>query len=386
MNPRLFWLPASLLLVHCSKSESAATVQETDPTTLSREAAETLVAETFAARVETEREARAAELEAKAITLGDKTLKWLEKAFGDAPEGDRSLWISMHGGGGAPARVNDQQWQNQIQLYQPEEGIYVAPRAPTDTWNLWHEAHIDPLFSRLIENMVAVRGVDPDKVYLMGYSAGGDGVWQLAPRMADRFAAAAMMAGHPNEAQLDGLRNLPFAIFMGGNDGAYDRNKIAAERGEKLGKLREADPQGYEHLVRIYEGMGHWMDRKDAEALPWMAKFERQAWPDRLVWLQDDVTHERFYWLALPEGAAEKGKRIEAAIEGQSITLTGDVPGGTRLLLHDELLDLDQAITVKVNDGEPKPFEVERDPEVIAQALADRLDPKSCPTAAITLE
>ena len=63
-------------------------------------------------------------------------MRYLEKVFGDAPEGGRSLWISMHGGGGAPARVNDGQWKNQIKLYQPKEGIYVAPRAPTDTWNL----------------------------------------------------------------------------------------------------------------------------------------------------------------------------------------------------------------------------------------------------------
>jgi hypothetical protein len=118
-------------------------------------------------------------------------------------------------GGGAPARVNDQQWRNQIRLYQPRAGIYVAPRAPSNTWMLWHEGHIDPLFDELIATYVAARGVDPDRVYLLGYSAGGDGVYQLAPRMADRFAAAAMMAGHPNETLPDGLRNLPFMIFMG---------------------------------------------------------------------------------------------------------------------------------------------------------------------------
>src|SRR6478752_4120006 len=120
---------------------------------------------------------RAAEVAAKSITHDGKTLRWLEKEFGKAPEGKRSLWISMHGGGSGPAAMNDGQWQNQIKLYQPKEGIYVAPRAPTDTWNMWHEGHIDPLFTRLIEGMVATRRVDPDRVYLMGYSAGGDGVW-----------------------------------------------------------------------------------------------------------------------------------------------------------------------------------------------------------------
>ncbi|MEC7130147.1 MAG: polyhydroxyalkanoate depolymerase, partial [Planctomycetota bacterium] len=162
------------------------------------------------------------------VRAAGKALKVYERTFGDAPDRGHSLWISMHGGGGAPARVNDGQWNNQIELYQPKEGIYVAPRAPTNTWNLWHEGHIDDLFDRLIENYVIDRGVNPNRVYLMGYSAGGDGVYQLAPRMADRFAAASMMAGHPNGVPMDGVRNLPFMIWMGANDGAYKRNEQAA--------------------------------------------------------------------------------------------------------------------------------------------------------------
>src|SRR5688572_18956710 len=159
------------------------------------------------------------------------------------------------------------------------------------------------MFQRLIEDHVALRGVNPDKVYLMGYSAGGDGVWQLAPRMADRFAAAAMMAGHPNEASVLGLRNLPFAAFVGGNDTAYNRNTVVEERSAELGRLAQADPGGYVHLARIYEGVGHWMNKKDAEAVPWMTQFKRNPWPRKLVWMQDDVVHRRFYWLQIPENA-----------------------------------------------------------------------------------
>ena len=82
-----------------------------------------------------------------------------------------------------------------------------------------------------------------------------------------------MMAGHPNEAGVAGLRNVPFGIFMGGADRAYDRNRIAAERGAELAKLHAADPGGYVSMTRIYPGLPHWMNRKDAEALPWMAGF-----------------------------------------------------------------------------------------------------------------
>ena len=350
---------------------------------LTRELARRAVQFTYESLTAEQRDERATELREKSITHDGHTMRWLEKTFGESPPGGRSLWISMHGGGGAPTEVNDRQWQNQIRLYEPEEGIYLAPRAPTDTWNLWHQDHIDALFARLIESMVALRGVDPDRIYLMGYSAGGDGVWQLAPRMADRFAAAAMMAGHPNDASLHGLRNLPFAIFMGADDSAYNRNTVAAAKSEKLAALHQADPQGYTHLTRIYPDTGHWMNGKDAEALPWMAKFTRNPWPNKIVWHQGNVLHHRFYWLRLPDGTAENGTKITATIEDRTIHLQGDVPPGTQILLSDSLLDLEKPVQIHVNDKPAQTIQPVRNLKTIRAALQERLDPAATPTASI---
>lgn len=329
---------------------------------------------------------RASDMASNVITLGTNNLRWMEKVFGEAPAKGHSLWISMHGGGGAPKRLNDQQWTNQIKLYQLEEGIYVAPRAPTDNWNLWHEAHIDPMFDRLIEDYVALRGVDPDRVYIMGYSAGGDGVWQLAPRMADRWAAAAMMAGHPNEASLLGLRNLPIALFVGGEDAAYHRNEIVPAKGKELDALEAADAGGYPHMLRVYPGLPHWMNHKDAEAIPWMAKYTRQAWPKKVVWFQDDVTHTRFYWLAIPEEAAQEGKKIVAEVKGQKIELNGDVPKGMTLRLSDELVNLDEPLHVAVDGKEVFAGKVERSGEAIRKSLNERADPRTAAKAVLTLQ
>lgn len=324
------------------------------------------------------------EFERKVFTVEGKTLKWMERVFGDPPKSGHSLWISMHGGGNAPASVNDRQWHNQFKLYEPAEGIYVAPRAPTDTWNLWHEAHIDPLFQRLIEDYVALRGVNPDRVYLMGYSAGGDGVWQLAPRMADQFAAAAMMAGHPNEASLLGLRNLPFALFVGANDAAYNRNKVVADRAVELDRLAEDDKGGYVHISHIYKDLGHWMDRKDAEGVPWMAAFSRQAWPRKVVWQQDDVVHHRFYWLNVPPSAPLKDRsKITARVDGQTVNLDGDVPAGTSLRISDALLDLDRPLRVVVNGREVFEGTARRRADVMLNSLRERLDATAVATAEV---
>lgn len=361
--------------VHADGAGRAVLELAWDELGLSEERAEAVVASIasqMAAQIVAE---RASEIEAKAFTLADRTLRYKERVFGEPGERGHALWISMHGGGGAPAEVNDRQWENQIRLYEPAEGIYIAPRAPTDTWNLWHQGHIDGLFDRLIGTMVASGRVDPDRVYLMGYSAGGDGVYQLAPRMADRFAASAMMAGHPNESQPEGLRNLPFALFMGADDAAYSRNEVARRWGARLGELREGDPGGYEHFVRIYEGLGHWMERRDAEALPWMARHTRDPWPDTVVWRQDDVTHTRFYWLAVNAEHAKKDAVIRASVEGQRIDLeTANAPAVT-LRLRDELIDLDRPIRVYANGELAFEGVVQRTEDAVRRSLEGRFDP-----------
>lgn len=310
------------------------------------------------------------------VQAGETSMKFAYRRFGNPGPNGRSLYISMHGGGGAPPAVNDQQWDNQKRLYEPEEGIYVAPRAPGDTWDLWHTATIDPLFDELIEQMIAFEQVDPNRVYLMGYSAGGDGVYQVAPRMADRFAAAAMMAGHPNESVALGLRNLPFAIYCGGEDSAYRRNEIAAEWGQKLDELQAADQAGYVHRTVIYPGKGHWMDREDREALPWMAGFTRNLRPERIVWQQDDVIETRFYWLAMSRDAAQDRALVEVHREGNTFTIdraSKDLELAIRF--DDELIDFDQP--VRVLQGSQTLFEgtVTRTIQSIDQMLSERLDP-----------
>ena len=345
-SPRLAWLQRVLAdggpLVHADPERDAPLTKEE-------------CAAALELLVRRDREAHAAEarriVDGRRLERDGLAMKFWWTAYGEKPATGRSLWISMHGGGGAPPEVNEQQWENQKRLYKLEEGIYLAPRAPTDTWNLWHQGHIDGFFEDIVEAFVRAEGVDPDRVHILGYSAGGDGVYQLAPRMADRFAAAGMMAGHPNETRPDGLRNIAFALHMGANDGAYDRNKIAAQWQTRLDELAQADPGGYVHLVVLHAGKGHWMDRQDAVALPWMAQHVRDPHPKKIVWLQDDVVHKRYYWL---EAASPKaGERIVAERDGQAIRVTGAEQAGDLVVhLSDEFVDLDAEVRIE-RDGRP---------------------------------
>jgi hypothetical protein len=167
--------------------------------------------------------------------------------------------------------------------------------------------------------------------------------------MADYFAAAAMMAGHPNETVPDGLRNLPFSLFMGGKDAAYKRNQIASEWKEKLRQLQIKDSEGYPHWVKIFPDYGHWMQKEDAAAIPWMHQFTRNKYPDRVVWKQDDVLHNRFYWLRLSTGAAKARSLNIVSMKGQRIEVETAEAEKMTILLNDMMLNLDQPLSVVAN-------------------------------------
>ncbi|MDY3554959.1 transglutaminase domain-containing protein [Gemmata sp. JC717] len=319
---------------------------------------------------------RAAEIKDRVIKDDKLEMPFSYKTFGAKPKGGRSLWISMHGGGNAPKQVNDGQWENQKKLYTVEEGIYLAPRAPTNTWNLWHEAHIDRMFARLIEDLIVLEDVNPNRVYVLGYSAGGDGVYQLAPRMADHWAGAAMMAGHPNGVSLLSLRNVPFALQVGGNDSAYNRNKVGKEYGEQLDKLQKDDPKGYEHFVKIHEGKPHWMSLEDKVALPWMAKFTRNPVPEKVVWKQTGAPHDRSYWLAVPKSEAKGDSLVVATRAGQTVEIaTAEKVSKLIVRFDDRTADLDKPVEVKQGGKALFTGIAPRTVGTLVKTLADRGDP-----------
>ncbi|MCJ8313508.1 MAG: PKD domain-containing protein, partial [Saccharospirillaceae bacterium] len=88
---------------------------------------------------------------ARELQVDDLSMPFYFKRYGDAEFGERSLFISMHGGGATSTSANDGQYENQKNLYNLTmnnlEGVYLAPRAPTDEWNMWFKPNMDEFFN-----------------------------------------------------------------------------------------------------------------------------------------------------------------------------------------------------------------------------------------------
>ncbi len=201
---------------------------------------------------------------------------------GEADEnGLYPLYIALHGGGGVDAAVyNDSEWCAMAEYYSRsvKNGIYVVPRGMEDVWNLHFLEESYPMYDRLIEDMVLLKNADPNRVYLLGFSAGGDGVYAVAPRMADRFAAVNMSSGHPNGVSLLNTANLPFEIQTGIRD-FYSEGALRSVRNAEIESVlngyQEEYGGPYTHRVLVHVPNGHnYGDYKETgdPSLAWMAE------------------------------------------------------------------------------------------------------------------
>ncbi|MCH2046477.1 MAG: hypothetical protein MK212_20345 [Saprospiraceae bacterium] len=319
--------------------------------------------------------------DSRVLNYKEYEMPFFYKKWGETPENGYPLYISLHGGGAGSASMNDEQYSNQQHLYDETmsfmKGIYLAPRAPTNTWDLWHQDHIDILLNDLIQLAHLKEKINLNRVYLLGYSAGGDGVYQLAPRMADRFAAASMMAGHPNNASPLSLRNLPFSIQVGALDNAYNRNKVAQEWGAQLRELQHNDPKAYLHYLKLHRNKKHWMGLKDAAALPWMRTFIRNPIPQKVGWKQGKHLYEQFYWLGVPARLAnsESITIVTYYPEENSINIESNDLKLFYIYLNDKMLDLDKEVVVRYKQTNIFKGKVSRKAVHIKSTLARKGDP-----------
>jgi predicted peptidase len=108
-----------------------------------------------------------------------------------------------------------------------------------------------PALVQLLDHAQSALPVDPDRVYVTGYSMGGHGTWMLAQAYPQRFAAIAPVAGagNPQEAARK-LKHLPVWIFHGQNDPV-----VPVSYGESMAQALQA--AGGKVKTTFYLDKGH---------------------------------------------------------------------------------------------------------------------------------
>lgn len=100
--------------------------------------------------------------------------------------------------------------------------LAVYPSNPDNEWDALSDGDDAAFLSDLIDELVAAHGADPDRIYLTGFSNGGDMALAAAVGLGDRLAgAAAVVPAGTNDtlAQVEGMETpIPLAAFVGTSD------------------------------------------------------------------------------------------------------------------------------------------------------------------------
>ena len=272
------------------------------------------------------------------------------KEVGKRPAGGWPLFIAMHGGGGAPAQVNDSQWKIMQRYYKDQSGVtgykYLALRAPNNTWNGFYTDYVYPLIENLVRQMIALGDVDPNKVFIMGYSHGGYGAFAIGPKIPYRFAAAHSSAAAPTggETSAKTLRNTRFTFMVGENDNAYGRRERCEAFAKQIEQLKQDHPDDYPVEFLFKPGFGHG-GLPDRDMIAAMYDYTRLNQPKNLTWQMTDSVVDHFDWLSVENPG--KGKSIEAAIDGNRVKLSTENLDAVTVWLDARLIDPNQPVTIE---------------------------------------
>lgn len=191
--------------------------------------------------------------------------------------GDRKtpLVVCLHGAGDR-GTDNVQQLGGFVSALCQDEVIeafpcaILAPQCPVRlSWSSPVDASTDVLTAVLlmIDDVLQDHRIDPDRVYLIGYSMGGFGAWELAARNPERFAAVIPIAGGGDPKLGRDLVNVPIWAVHGLDDDAVpidgSRRMVEAIR----------DAGGAPRLWEL-TGVGHraWTEvlKPESDVLPWL--------------------------------------------------------------------------------------------------------------------
>lgn len=141
----------------------------------------------------------------------------------------------------APQVASNQQWVN----ISWSVGSYTNATAPSISTSMTMAMHI-------LQDTIATRNVDADRVYVTGLSMGGYGAWDAIARFPKTFAAAVPMSGGGNTDTAATVANIPIWAFHGSADGVVpvsgSRNMINAIKAA-AGSPLYTELAGADHVI-----------------------------------------------------------------------------------------------------------------------------------------
>jgi len=327
------------------------------------------------------------DFDAKQVRFEEHLSPYTVKTVGTRPAKGWALFVAMHGGGGAPQKLNDSQWRH-MQIYyrdHPEAGgyLYVALRAPNNTWNGFYTGYAYSLIQNLLRQFLLFADVDPNKKFVMGYSHGGYGAFAMGPKMPDHFAAIHSSAAAPTDGSGPiTLRNTVFTCMVGEKDTMYGRYERVQNFEKEVKALRGDRTDIYPVTVQIVADHPH-SGLPDRDKIAEMYANVRNPVPRDLTWrLSDTVVHD-FFWLHVP--SPKSGMEFNVACRENHVTVTSTTNlTDASILLDSRLIDFDQPVILELK-GQKSTHELKPSLRTLCQTLQRRGDPELAFTAEIVL-
>ena len=152
--------------------------------------------------------------------------------------------------------------------------------------------------------------IDPDRIYLVGSSAGGSGAMHLASCYPDEFAAVLPLIAAGNNYPLRNFLNLPVAFHHGDRDwvSAICNARVQSQRMKQL---------GCPTILKEYPGAGHGIPGSHEPLVTWLFEKRRNPAPRTIRHACEAPSLGRSYWLQIQEFEdPHQRSYVEAEING----------------------------------------------------------------------
>lgn len=247
--------------------------------------------------------------------------------------------------------IKTKSWPLLVVLHGLGDGPIIVPSidsmiqiGPFGRGDSWYKGIGEQDVFECIELAKQIFNIDPDRIYLAGFSMGGGGTFELGLKHPDRWAACVPVCGTMDNPDLvSNGKNLPFWI----NTGSKDR-VVPARYSKKA--YETAVELGFKHWKYTeYEGMGHsfWVDWERIEK--WLLTKKRMNSPSAISFTSEKLT--KAYWAEITEKySCTQFAKIDIEITSQAINIKTSNIADYTLYLKDASVNLSQELIIIEND------------------------------------